>query len=351
MFARQTLGQGVGFGLTPDVVPIALWQSNEVNKYEAQGRLTLDDLPVAGARLRADGYTLPEPTGANGEFRLRRDQTVLVRTVVRVADAAGARVGDRPLSEEQIGRLLGAEAAVATAFTIALDQEPQLRRGDQNVALAGTLTFSDGTTPVPAVSTWGYLLSGIVRNSVGDPVAEAVVSVSDDEGETWSLSTRTDETGEYLLRFFPTEDNAFTVRLAHGAALYASAQPVHFLPLTSSSLEIPLPDQGTELRGEAPDGALIANQIGGAEYVGIMIGLASGGEPVAAQLTWPDESGRFVVTIPVVDFAGPVAFYQAQQRFFTAEAVAPGAVVPETVRPSQLAPNVPQGLRPIAVQG
>ena len=79
---------GPDFGLSREVVPIALWRSGESNKFEVTGRLTLTGKPVSGAIIRASRYVLPEPTDANGGFTLRKDQTVLSRTVVLIAHAA-----------------------------------------------------------------------------------------------------------------------------------------------------------------------------------------------------------------------------------------------------------------------
>lgn len=343
--------EDVDFGLTRPIVPITLWQGSQVNKYDVQGQLTLAGQPVANATLRANQFTLPQPTGPDGSFSVQRDQTILDRTVLTIADAARANVGGSPATAQQQQALQSAEAAIETAYMIAFEEQPRLRQGATDVSLSGTLTFADGTTPVPPVALWDFLLRGTLQASDGQPVVGAVVSISDDEGETWALSTRTDETGAYVLRFFPGEDARFTVEAAVGEALYEAETPVQFVPDTSAQLDLVLPPEGLTLLGTGVDGAMEPVAVDGAEYVGVLTGPASADGPIPASVTWPDaESGRFTMTIPSVDKAESITFYQAEPRFFTAEQVSPGTRIPADVLPTALSPNMPRDLSPIPVE-
>lgn len=346
----QTSAEAVGFGVDQRVLPITLWDGDKTNTYEINGTLTLDGQPVAGAVVRANRYVLPEPTAADGGFVIRRDRTVLDRTVVQVVGVEAAQVGGTALTQAQQDQLLAADLAVATVFEMHLDDGLTIQRGDSGVTISGRLTFADDTTPVPPVTIWGYILGGVVRNLDGDPVEDVVVSISDDEGETWALSNRTEEDGRYDLRFFPESDTPFEVRVAQGPSLFTSSDRISFDVETSAELDLVVPAEGTTLLGASGEETLLPSTVPGAEYLGIICSLAINDVPVEANVTWPDDDGQFVITIPSVTAPGTASFYQAKRRFFAAGTIAPGAPVPLAVLPARLEPEMPQGLQPITIQ-
>lgn len=346
----QTDADPVSFGVEARVIPIILWEGGRTNKYEVNGTLALNGEPVAGAVLRANRYTLPEPTASDGSFVMRRDTTILDRTVVQVVDASNANIGGQPVTPAQQDLLVSADLAVATAFDMNLDPELTIERGESNTEIVGTLTFADGSTPAPPVTIWGYVLRSVVRNLDGDPVADAVVSISDNEGETWALSNRTEEDGRYDLRFFPEEDTPFEVRVARGALLYTSIGRTAFETETSAELDVMLPEEGTDLLGASGEETLLPSTVPGAEYLGIMCSLAINDVPVEANVTWPDDTGQFVITVPAITSPGTASFYQAKRRFFAVGDIGPGTQVPAAVLPERLEPEMPQGLEPTTIQ-
>lgn len=347
--AFQATAQSVSFGLAQATVPIALWRGQGSNLITVGGKLTLDGRPVAGAAVRVDEYEVPAPTGADGGFGFLHDQTVLARRIVRVANAGAARVAGQPLSRADQTRLQGVAAGVSTVYNITLEQQPQLKRGARDVKLSGLLTFADKTTVVPPVALWDYVLRGVIQDEQGKPIANAIASIATQGGEQGALSTVTDETGHYLLRFFPQSDDRYKVRVGYGPNLYTSANPITFVEAKSAEMDLVLSAAGTTLKGTGPGGALAPKEVPGAEYIGTMTGVANAQGPVPADVTWPDAKGRFTVTIPAVSFPGPVSFYQAELRFFSAEQAAPGLPITGAVVPTRLDPDMPRGLNPIPV--
>lgn len=345
-FRSQTDQPAVDFGIADPVVPVTLWERGGGNRYEVNGTLTVGDQPVAGAILLANTYTLPEPTAEDGSFTLHRDKTVLERTILKVKDLASATIAGDPVSDAEREALLAAEFTVETAYVLTLDGEPTLTVGAPNQTIRGTLTFSDGVTPIPPVNLWGYQLSGVLYDENDQPIEGAYVSIRDDEGETWSLSGRTGADGRYTLRFYPLGGSEFIVRAAIGLDAYQSEEAILFDDETSAVVDVKLDLTNGRLIGTGPDGAFEVEDVPGAEYVGYMAGLAVGNKPIQAETTWPDETGAFSITISSLETTETLSFFQARLRFFTTSEVHPGGVIAEGIIPETLDPLTPEELPP-----
>ncbi len=345
---RLNAAAGVDFGIADPVVPIQVWDGTTVNRFQIDGALSLGGKPVAGAKLKANQFTLPAVTGADGKFSVRRDQTVLDQTVLTVKDASKATVGGAAATNAEIDALAAASFSIETAFTVKLDQgKPALKPGAKNVTLTGTVTFANGT-PIPGIVLWGYTLSGKIVDAKGAPVAGVYASVSDDEGQTWSLSNQTETDGAYELRYFPVPGGAdFTVRIAFGGSIAKSARGVSFAPGTSSTLDLVLDASAVTVVGTGAAGAFEVKEKTGAEYIGYLVGISDGENVIPATLSWPEANGKFTIIIPDVTFTGSIGFFQKRVRFFSETVAAPGADVAANVVPKTLDPGTPRGIPPL----
>jgi hypothetical protein len=338
---------GVDFGLSESVVPIELWQRESTNHYAVSGTLTYDGQPVVGARIAANAYVLPEPTDEQGSYTVKGDKTVLDRAILTIRSLEGATIAGAPIDEATETALTGASATIETAFVMTLDEEPALTAGTPNQVVSGRLTFADGSTPAPSVKLWGYELSGIVVDDNDQPIGDVFVSIRDDEGETWSLSSRTGADGAYALRFYPLGGSRFTIRVAEGMTSYQSETDVGFEDESSAKLDIRLNRTAGTVTGTGSDGEFAPEIVPGAEYVGYMAGLANGAVPIDAAVTWPNADGRFTITIPALEGSDPLTFFQARFRFFSSTEMAPGTDIDPTVIPDELDPRIPSGLPPV----
>lgn len=337
----------VDFGIDDPIVPVELWSRTSTNHYEVTGTLTVNGSPVVGAVLKANDYTLPAPTDESGAFTVKGDKTVLDRAIITVKDLANASVDGQPLSGPDADALLAAQATVESAFLMTLDDTPALTVGASDQVISGTLLFADGETPVPALKLWGYELSGTVLDTAGQPLEGVYVSIRDDEGETWSLSDVTGPDGMYALRFYPLGGSTFTIRVAQGNDSFQSDHDLAFDDETSAKVDLVLDTGMAMLTGTGPDGEFEITDVPGAEYVGYMAGLAAGDTPIDAAITWPDETGRFTITIPQLETDAPLSFYQARLRFFSTMAMEPGSDIEPDIIPATLDPRIPSGLPPV----
>lgn len=337
----------VDFGIAERIVPVELWEQGGANRFTVTGALTIDGQPVGGAWLTANTYTVPQATGDDGTFTITGDQTVLDRHIVRVKDASQATVAGAAVTEAQQAALRNVETTIETAFVMTFDEKPKLAEQGDTV-ISGTLTFADGTTPAPSVRLWGYYLTGMVVDADGHPVEGAYVSVRDDEGETWALSDKTGADGRYTLRFFPIGGSEFILRVARGVNSYQAGSEIAFEDATSAKLDIMLHEEMGMVVGTGRDGAFEVEPRPGAEYVGYMAGVAAEERPLNAAVTWPEEDGRFTVTIPESSATDkPITFFQARLRFFSDVEATPGGEIAPDVIPDRLDPRIPDELPPI----
>lgn len=182
----------------------------------------------------------------------------------------------------------------------------------------------------------------------GNPVQGANVSIRDDEGETWSLSTQTTEDGTYTLRFYPFGGSSYILRLAVGSDSYEYPEEVSFSDETSATMDIVLGTHHGGIMGTGPDGEFEIKDVPGAEYVGHLAGAALGDEPIMdAVVTWPDESGNFTITLPSLQAGQEVSFFQHRVRFYSEEMLTPGGDIPlDEVITSPLDVAIPRDIPP-----
>lgn len=335
----------VSFGFPAMRVPVEVWTQGGDNHYTLPGTLTYNGNPVAGARLHTNIYRLPGQTADDGTFELKGDKTVLERQVLTAFDLSNATINGEPLDADAKAAISAASVEVESIFEISVDPT-SVPANTANATLTGTMMFKGGTQPVPAVQLWGYVLSGIVIDASGAPLTDANVSIRDDEGETWSLSTITDETGAYMLRFYPLGGN-FQLRVSQGMQTFESDVEMSFKPETSAEMNIVVhTDMGMAL-GTGADGAWEITDVPGAEYVGYLTGIADGDAPVQeAVVTLPDETGRFTVVLPALESGTTLTFFEERFRIFAHEPIVPGGDAPAELIPVQLEDHIPMGIEP-----
>ncbi len=346
MRARQTPETTqVDFGFPETRVPVEIWTREGNNNYHLQGTLSYNGQPVAGALLHTNIYRLPAPTGEDGTFELTGDKTVLQRQVLSAYDLTNARIGGNSLDTEAVEAIEAASVEVESIFEI--EVEPlSVPANTADAVLTGSMMFKGGEIPVPTVQLWGYVLSGTVMDADGNPLVDANVSIRDDEGETWSLSTITDETGEYMLRFYPL-GGAFQMRVAQGTRTFESDQETVFNPETSAKMDIIVHSDMGMAMGTGTDGAWEITDVPGAEYVGFITGIADGDIPVKdAAVSLPDDTGAFTITLPALPAGSAYTFFQERFRVFADEPLLPGGVVPKELIPDKLEPHIPMGIEP-----
>lgn len=340
----------VSFGFNDTRIPVEVWTQSGGNRFALQGNLTYNGQPVAGARLRTNIYKLPGATGDDGSFELKGDKTILQRQVLTADDLSAATIGGAPLDTAATSALHDASVVVESIFELSVEPT-SVTANTADAKLSGTMTFKDGSLPVPQVQLWGYVLSGIVMDANGRPLADANVSIRDDEGETWSLSTLTDETGEYMLRFYPLGGD-FQVRVSQAAATFESDVLVTFNSETSAQMDIVVHNDMDMAMGTGTNGAWEITDVPGAEYVGFLASVAEGDKPLQnAVTTLPDDSGTFTVTLPALPAGKRVTFFQERFRVFAHEPLLPGNVVPAELIPARIPEEIPMEIEPAITIG
>jgi hypothetical protein len=327
----------------PEAFALRKWVLDGENVYTVRGTVTLDDLPVSGARVVVGGHTLREPTDGEGSFEVDADATRGARREVTVGDLSEARVDGYQLSPEEVQALEGASGFLTVGYTVdELEAEPQ---DDGTTRVVGRVTFEDGSAPTP-VSFFSYELVGSVTDADGGPVADAIVSTRTLDRDHWTVSEPSDEEGRYVSLFGASAREAgdpvpFDVRVAIGDDVfqYLFGEHVLFRRLKSARMNIQLPPEGFAMALPATE------SYDGAIYSGVLVGVTDEGEQVTpVSATWPDDDGRFELVLPASVAGRSVSVWAASQEVFQEQEATPGGPVNVERWPTALDPSTPQDL-------
>jgi PQQ-dependent dehydrogenase (methanol/ethanol family) len=318
----------------PRSLVVRPWNPNTSNWQYAFGKVFLGKSPVAGARLRVDGFTLPAATGPQGGFSYPADITEPGRHEVRVVGVDRARIGGHKLTTAQQNALKGAHAGINVGYRLSSLRAKVQSNG--TVLLAGRIANSAGTAP-PVVGLYTYKLSGTITDVTGKPVQGAVVVGRTNDRDFWTFSSPTDANGHYTSLFHASDETdtdpvPINLGVALGQISYGGniGTVANFKRNQSATLDIQL-RAGTAYTLAKP------NSYSGAIYEGPAVGVATGGrvvKPVSAR--WPDAKGNFSMTLPASVRGKTIGFWQNKRLFFSSFAATPGGKVDLTSWPSKL---------------
>lgn len=332
----------------PQPFPLKKWVLESDNVYPVQGTVTIDGLPVVGARVSVGGYGLPAPTDAQGAFQLEVDSTLSLRREVTVTDLSEARVGGYRLSPDEESALRRASAAINVGYQVSeLQARPQ---PDGTTVVTGRVGYDDGTPP-PPVSFFSFELVGDIVDANGAPVANALVSTRTIDRDHWTLSKPSDERGRYASLFGasaaePGDPVPFDVRVAIGDDVFSFlfGERVLFRRLMSARMDIQLPPPGFPMALPETD------SYEGASYEGVLVGATDQGEPVRpVSATWPDRDGRFEFVLPPFVAGKEVAVWASRVEVFQEKDATPGGPVNVRRWPTTLDPKTPQDLTALSL--
>ena len=324
--------------VVPPPFALAPWRPETDNLVPARGTVMLNGAPVAGVRVKVDGYVLPSATDAQGHFVFLVDATRLARHVVSI-------VG----TDKSAATLRAQHAAITVAYP--LRNVHVSRDGSGRPVVTGTIAQTPGAKP-PKVSLYSYELTGIVTDANGKPVTGARVSTRTLGRDYWTLSVPTDAQGRYSSLFTASDASGdspvpFTVRVAKGNLVYQflSQEVVEFQRLRSARMDLRLPPRGYPMLLPLP------RSYPGAIYEGIVVGAAQGTTPVRpVSVTWPDASGRFRIVLPASLAGRTVSLWEGKLDLFSRAPAQPGGAIDLRDWPKALAPDSPRDLARVALR-
>jgi hypothetical protein len=336
---------GAGTIELPAPFEIVPWDPDSDNVAQVDGRLLLGEAPVAGARLRLGEYLLP-PTDADGAFVALVDVSIPGRHVFTVADLAGATVSGAGIAEGDRAALEDAVGVLDVAYRLSELETETAANGD--IVVRGRATLTDDSA-APTVKIYSYRLTGRVTDPEGRPVEGVVASARTIDRDYWTISDPTDADGFYVSLFTASDEQGndpvpFSIRVAKGDDVFEGLpdETVLFARVQSAELDIELPPPGFALSIPAP------RSTPGAVYQGLLVGVSIGGQPVVpVAATWPDEQGRFELTLPASAAGATATIWQALTQYFSQGEAVPGGAIDLASWPTALDPAWPSGLASI----
>ncbi|MQA74855.1 MAG: hypothetical protein GEU88_11025 [Solirubrobacterales bacterium] len=325
------------------------WSADASPLASAEGRLVLGGEPVVGARIKVSDYLLWAPTDADGHFEYPLDVTLAHRYAVSVADAERATIDGEELTSEERAALDRARGWITVGNQLSELETASNSRGQ--TVVSGIVTLGD--EPVQPVTLTAYELTGEVTDARGRPVPGAIVSTRTTDRDFWTFSEPSDSNGRYHSNFAASDRIAsdpvpITIHVAVGDQAYAFLpdETVSFDRLKSARMDISLPPAGYPPALPAP------HSYPGARYQGVLVGASVDGRAVRPlRVTWPDERGRFELTLPA-DLSGrTVSLWAGELELFSRRPARPGGPVDLARWPDRLPPELPRDLTRVELSG
>ena len=329
--------------ITAPTLAISQWQSSTDNLVTVHGTIRLGGRPVAGVRLRVDGYELSAATDANGGFTSLVDQTLLARHLITVADSSQAQIGGAPLGQSERRSVDAAQGSISVLYPIRMLHISRDRAG--RPVIEGRLGTAGSPAP-PSVALYSYKLAGTVRDADGKPVVGARVSTRTVDRDYWTVSTPTNAQGRYTSLFTASSEQAgnpvpFTVRVSVGDLVYGFLPDefVRFQRLKSANLDIRLPPRGYPMALPLPQ------SFAGEIDEGITVGVSADGAIVRpVHLQWLDKHGGFRMVLPRALAGLRVTLWEAKLDLFSRVPARAGGPVDLRDWPTQVPGHAPHSL-------
>jgi hypothetical protein len=252
---------------------------------------------------------------------------------------------------DEAGRteLLSAQTGLTVSFKLS---GVEARATDEGILVTGRASYGDTEeTPPPPVVLFSYQLSGVVRDSDGNPVQGAVVSTRSVDREFWTVSDESAADGSYSSIYYPSGESdpvGFTVRIAVGDEVFEFLpdELVFFKRLRSARMDVDLPPPGFPL-GIPP-----VETYDGAIYEGLLVGVAEEGKPIKPlSARWIDAQGRFELVLPKEAAGKSVTLWESSLYAFSKNEAKPGEPVDLAGYPALLTPDMPQDLGALELPG
>jgi hypothetical protein len=335
--------------ITAPSITVRPWQSATDNLVPVHGTVELNGAPVAGVRLRVNGYLLPAATSAQGRFVYLVDATLLERYDVTVDDASHAKVGGVPLAASAQSALRAAQGTINVVYPIRAIAVS--RNGAGNPVIEGRVADATGHPP-STVALYSYALTGTLTDANGKPVVGARISTRTVDRDYWTVSSPTTKDGSFQSLFTASSEAGgnpvpMTIRISEGDLVYQylPTEYAYFQRLQSARVDIRLPPEGYPIALPVPQ------SYPGAIFEGIVVGAMSGGTVVRpVSVSWPDKTGRFRIVLPRSLAGHAVSLWEGDLRLFSTTPGRPGKAIDLNDWPGQLPPVAPRGLANVTLK-
>lgn len=323
--------------LTQTELPVKAWQMDNSHMTTIHGQVLMDNQPVAYADVAISTMKTVN-TDPNGNFSALIDQSQPLQIPVHIQSLDKATVGGKEMDKGMKTSLEKTAAEMQIAYPIEIKRVSQAPGHPDQVEVHAQAQL-ETKTYFPALIFDRYGWYGIIMDSSGAPVQDAVVELLDGEGESLTSSEPSGEQGDYLIEAIPknveavsllVKTNGRSCNLEKGAFITIPHQ-------TSLEVDISLPEEKDgKKEGNISSGMLRMKLLAGAVYQGIMIGVQSG-EPLEYTSTVPSRDGSFILTMPKKVWEKNPYLYETKIRLFKSSPVRPGDIISsESIPPARM---------------
>ncbi|MEC0092236.1 carboxypeptidase-like regulatory domain-containing protein [Paenibacillus macquariensis] len=293
------------------------WKVDGSHRSSIGGRFMKGDKPVANAVLQVGNNKRNIETSDDGSFQILLDQSLLGETNVYVVSLKDASIEDKPISKDQSDIDKIDPLSLSVYYPIEITSTTVSTQDPNQTEVKGKL-IADQTASVAFFQEDKFKISGLVKDSIGNPVQGAIVWIDRDTGEGFAKSSPTDGNGYYSMYYLPEEDEDTNLTVDYQSIKYTlpTNKVFHFPEDTSLNVEITLPREGTVIDDKPP--TLVSHTADGALYLGLLVGLDVA-ENVDYTITIPDSEGNFSITVLTDVWEKNPTFFETNMSTFIAK--------------------------------
>jgi hypothetical protein len=305
------------------------WQVDGSHTAHVTGKIIADQQPIVGVKLQINGRIVT--TDNQGEFYFTVNRNILGSMSIHTINSDQAKINGKNVEQNTKKALLALKKDISVEYPIKIEKV-KTNATDKNLVDVYAHAQIKKGEKYPNFTPDKYKVGGTVKDADGHPVQGAVVNLRRDGVEGFSMSTPSDQNGNYTLYYLPDADTDHYFYVHYDGKNYTLPEykVYNFPDRVSVNIDVTLPRDGTIITDKPP--TLVTTTAPGALYKGTLIGVnVSKNESYTISIPKPD--GSFVLTLPKAAWDQHPTFFEVSYSKFLEEGKKSGDIVDSSFIP------------------
>lgn len=305
------------------------WQVDGSHTAHVTGKIISDQQPVVGVKLQINGRIVT--TDNKGKFYFTVNRNILGSMSIHTINSDQAKINGKNVEQNTKKALLALKKDISVEYPIKIEKVKTNAKNNNLVDVYARAQIKKGEK-YPNFTPDKYKVGGTVKDADGHPVQGAVVNLRRDGVEGFSMSTPSDQNGNYTMYYLPDADTDHYLYVHYDDKNYTLPEykVYNFPDSVSVNIDVTLPKDGTIITDKPP--TLVTTTAPGALYKGTLIGVnVSKSESYTISIPKPD--GSFVLTLSKAAWDQHPTFFEVSYSKFLEEGKKSGDIVDSSFIP------------------